>query len=207
MSGQKEGRNTSAPRKSNTEVLESACEESREVLDHQLSIQNDIDDKAIWSVRTAVLVLGLLLSAGSLGNLSQFLTLPWYVHGLSGSGVSLLPLSVFFGIGTYTMTETYPGTSHQRRIEVHQGEYEYERWKSRLLLDYQWWITGQEAWNEYNGFYLFITHVCLLAGTTTIVVAGVISLFLSYSSNNGTALVGGLLLPVLAVGVLLLWTR
>jgi hypothetical protein len=35
-------------------VLESACEESRDVLDQELSIQADIEDKAVWSVRTAV---------------------------------------------------------------------------------------------------------------------------------------------------------
>lgn len=203
MPGQKRGPSTSASRKPNTEVLESACEESREVLEHQLSVQSDIDDKAIWSVRTAVLVLGLLLSAGSLGDLSQFLTLPRYVHGLAGFGVSLLLLSVFFGIGTYTMTETYPGTSHRRRMEVYQGDYEDDEWQSQLLHDYQLWITSQETWNERNGFHLFVTHVCLLGGTTTIVLAGVVSLLLSYTSGNGTAFVGGLLSPILVVVLLL----
>lgn len=207
MSGQKKGPSTAVSQKPDTEVLESACEESREVLNHQLSVQDDIDDKAIWSVRTSVLVLGLLLSAGSLGNIPQFLTLPWYVHGLAGSGVSLLLLSVFFGIGTYTMTETYPGVSHQQRIRAHQQDYDYREWQSHLLLNYQWSIMGQEVWNEYNGFYLFITHVCLLSGTTTIVIAGTISLFLTYSTHNGTALVSGLFFPVVAVVVLLLWAK
>lgn len=201
----KRGSSTRPDRTADTEVVESACEESREVLNHQLSIQEDIDDKAIWSVRTAVLVLGLLLSAGSLGNLSQFLRLPWYVHGLAGSGMSLLLLSVFFGVGTYTMTETYPGTDHQLRIGAHQGDYDYDEWQSRLLLNYQWSITGQEVWNEHNGFHLFITHVCLLMGTTATVIAGVISLFLTYNSNNGIALAGGMVLPMIGVVVLLLW--
>lgn len=207
MSGQREEPSGRPSRKPDSSVLESACDESREVLDYQLSVQEDIDDKAIWSVRTAVLVLGLLLSAGSLGGVSQFLVLPWYVHGLAGSGVTLLLLSVFFGIGTYTMTETYPGISHQQRIRAQQENYDYEEWKLHLLLNYQWSITGQEAWNERNGFYLFITHVCLLAGATVIVISGAISLFLTYDSNNGIALVSGLLFPIVAVMVLLLWER
>lgn len=204
MSRRENESSTSESRKMNTSVLESACEESREVLEYQLSVQDDIDDKAIWSVRTAVLVLGLLLSAGSLGDISQFLTYPWYVHGLAGIGVSLLLLSVYFGIGTYTMTETYPGIGHQQRIKAHQKEYDCEEWYSQLLLDYQISITGQEVWNERNGFYLFVTHVCLLAGTTAIVIAGVVSIYLTYDSNNGIALACGLFLPIAVVVVLLL---
>src|SRR6056297_198841 len=111
MSRQGADEDTPMNEKDTTKALRSACQESREVLDYQLSVQDDIDDKAIWSVRTAVLVLGLLLSAGSLGDISQFLSFPWYVHGLAGFGIGLLLLSVYFGIGTYTMTETYPGVS------------------------------------------------------------------------------------------------
>lgn len=207
MSGRKKDRDSSVLRRSDTEVLESACEESRRVLDYQLSVQEDIDDKALWSIRTAVLVLGLLFSAGSLGDISQFLTLPWYVHVLAGSGVSLLLLTVYFGIGSYTMTETYPGISHRQRIKSHQGSYDYEEWYADLLLNYQWSITGQKSWNERNGFYLFVTHVCLLGGTTSIVSAGAIALFLTYDSSNGIALVGGLLFPVAVVVVLLLRTK
>lgn len=162
-----------------------------------------MDDKALWSVRSAVIVLGLLLSAGSLGNLPQFLTLPWYIHGVVGLGVVSLLFSVLFGIGTYTMTRTYPGIGHQRRIESHQGEYDRHEWYSRLLYDYQLWITGQEAWNEQNGFYLFVTHSLLLSGTAAIVLAGVISLYTMYSSASRIALVVGSSVPVLAVVLLL----
>jgi len=176
------------------------------VLDHQLSVQDDIDDKAVWSVRTAVIVVGLLLSAGSLGNVAQFVELPWYVHVLSGFGVSSLLLSIGLGIGTYTMTATYPGISHQRRIELLQGAYGDSEWHRRLLEDYQSWIAGQEAWNEQNGFYLFLTHASLLVGTTAIVAAGAISLFLTYQSYNGIALLAGLATPI-AGGSLLLWRK
>lgn len=205
----KQGQRSTGPTfpDADAEALESACEESQRVLDHQLSVQEDIDDKAIWTVRTAILVLGLLLSAGSLGNLTAFLNLPWYVHGLTGVGVSLLLFSVVFGIATYTMTQTYPGVSRPQTAKAYRGDYDYEQWQSELLLNYRLSITGQEAWNEYNGLYLFITHVLLLTGTTAIVIAGILSLFLTYDSNNGAALVGGLLLPVVAVAVmvLLLW--
>lgn len=201
MSGS--GPNARTDSMTDTEVVKSACEEAREVLDHQLSVQNDVDDKAIWSVRTSVIVIGLLLSAGSFGNLSQFLTLPWYVHGLAGFGVSSLVLTVFLGIGTYTITETSPGISHQRRMEVYQREYDEHEWPRRLLRDYQSWIVEQETWNERNGYYLFLTHLLLLIGTTAIVVAGAVALFLSYESSGGSALFVGSVFPVVAVVLLL----
>jgi hypothetical protein len=185
-------------------VVKSACEESREVLDHLLAVQDDVDDKAIWSVRTAVLVIGLLLSAGTLGNLPQFLTLPWYVHGLAGFGVASLVLSVFLGIGAYTITEASPGISHQRRMEAYQRKYAEHEWQRQLLHGYQSWIDEQETWNERNGYYLFLTHLFLLAGTTSIVVVGAVALFLAYESDRGIALLVGLALPVVAVS-LLLW--
>ena len=53
---------------SDVDVLRSACSESRAVLDEQLQKLADIGDKAIWTVRSSVLVLGLVVSAASLGD-------------------------------------------------------------------------------------------------------------------------------------------
>jgi len=57
-------------------VLRSACSESRAVLDEQLQKLADIGDKAIWTVRSSVLVLGLLVSAASLGDAETLRELP-----------------------------------------------------------------------------------------------------------------------------------
>lgn len=201
-----DGRNMPSGALSDAAVIESACSESRNVLDHQLTVQADIDDKAVWTVRTSVLVIGLLLSAGSIGNVSLFLSLPWFVHVLAGLGLGALLLSVFLGIGTYTMTQTYPGVSHRRRIEVLRGRYDSDGWRRRLLEDHHFWIAEQEAWNEQNGFYLFLAHTFLLAGTTAIVLAGITALFLTYTSYNGVFLLLGFVGPILT-GALLLWAR
>lgn len=76
------------------EVLRSACEESRLVLDHQLDVLGEIDDKAIWSVRTAVIVLGLVISAVSFADGSSIRTLQLPVFGFAVTGTLALVFTI-----------------------------------------------------------------------------------------------------------------
>jgi hypothetical protein len=46
-----------------TGALEVVRKESREVLKHQIELLGDIDDKAMRTVRTSVLFIGLVISA------------------------------------------------------------------------------------------------------------------------------------------------
>jgi hypothetical protein len=57
---------------SDVEVLRSGREEARLVLDHQLQVLNDLQEKAIRTVKIAGVILGLVLSAGTLPGAERF---------------------------------------------------------------------------------------------------------------------------------------
>lgn len=152
-------------------TLRSACGESRAVLDHEIDILNDIDDKAVWTVRTAVLVVGLVVSAASItGN--RGLSLPTPVKVSAGLGVSVLLGAMVSGVMTYAISAPEPGISAQYRAAVLDGTIPEAQWRRELLDGYDRWIAQMQDVNEKNGYYLFVTQTLLLLGVVLLSVAG-----------------------------------
>lgn len=155
-----------------TGTLRSACRESRAVLDHEIAILNDIDDKAIWTVRTAVVITGLVVSAASIAG-NQGVAPPLSVKLSAGFGVGVLLMTMVSGVMTYSISAPEPGISAQYRTAVLNESIPGEQWRRELLEGYNRWIAQMQLVNERNGYYLFVTQSLLLLGVLLLAVAGV----------------------------------
>lgn len=155
------------------EVLRSACEESRVVLDYQLDVLGEIDEKAIWSVRTAIIVLGLLLSVGSLADGSTIRTLSSPVIGLATAGTISLLFTIWFGLLAYHWSFEAFGIGPLERQRALSGSVNEQEWLQMLLRDwYPDWIERQTVFNVYNNRILVGTHLLLSIGVTLVLSAG-----------------------------------
>ena len=129
-----------SPPSSDTETLETALIESRRTFDKSVARLEDIDDKAMRSVRTAVLLAGLVASAISLGgpeSVSQVGLLPVLT---GAAGVVSLGASTVVGIGVYAATEYPFGVQSPHRPSVAGSERTYDAWLLALLDTYDTWI-------------------------------------------------------------------
>lgn len=155
------------------EVLRSACIESRMVLDHQLDVLSEIDDKAMWSVRTAVIVLGLLISAVSLADGESIQALPTRVFTLATAGTVSLVFTIWFGMITYHWSFEEFGVGAGERTEALMSQLDERSWRIELLKSgYTLWIERQESFNRYNHLLLLGTHLALSIGVTLLLLAG-----------------------------------
>lgn len=160
-----------AEKPDSTATLRSACAESRAVLDHEIDILNDIDDKAIWTVRTAVIIVGLVVSAASIAG-NQGVSPPLSVKVTAGAGVAVLLATMGSGVLTYSISAPEPGISAQYRTAVLNEAISERAWRRELLEGYNRWIAQMQLVNEKNGFYLFLTQTLLLVGVVLLAVAG-----------------------------------
>lgn len=161
-----------------TAALETVRTESRHVLSEQLRLLNDIDDKAMRSVRTSVILLGLVVSAVQLGNSSLAVTKlgPW-PFGFGMTGVCLLLLSVLTGVQTYSVSRPAFGVSDEHRADVVEGNYSEHEWLRFQLREYDQWIDSATQMNDENAV--------LLHATLSSMVLGVLSLLVSVSIRGG----------------------
>lgn len=95
----------SSPSGSDIEALRLAREESRAVLDHQIDLLDDIDDKAMRTTRLALLLVALIVSVGQLMSPDQIDNLDFYVRSSAVISTLLLFASAFIGIGVYTVSD------------------------------------------------------------------------------------------------------
>jgi hypothetical protein len=148
-------------------VLASAVSESREVLDHELEIRAELDDKAVWSVRTAVIVLGLVISAGSITTPPKS-SFPWYSLALIGVGVTALLSSLIVGVSVSIYTSDIPGIGPKRRMDAHLGVYDEPEWLARLLVDYHAAIGKQQRLNNKANRVLSMTQLLVVGGAVAV---------------------------------------
>jgi hypothetical protein len=161
-----------------TEALETVRKESRQVLSEQLRLLNDIDDKAMRSVRTSVILLGLVVSAVQLGNSSLSVAkLGSWSFGFGMTGVCLLLLSVVTGVQTYSVSRPAFGVSDEHRADVVEGNYSEHEWLQFQLREYDQWIDSATQMNNKNAV--------LLHATLSSMVLGVLSLLVSVSASVG----------------------
>lgn len=159
---------------SDVEVLRSACKESRAVLDDQLRELSDISDKALWTVRTAMIVLGVVVSAVSLGNTNAIDGgRGWFKFPLLAGISFLLSLSVY-GLGTYFGASRVSGIGADFRRRARTGQPTETEWRHDLLRGYDNWTSKMGSETDLYGTHLFraqalfITGVCLFVCSATL---------------------------------------
>lgn len=152
------------------DAYQTQIEEARCVLDHQIAKVRDIDDKALRTVRIAVLFLGLVFSVTQLDSSSSF------VNELTILGGSVLVVSIGFGVLTYTVSEPDLGPGPSYVDELLDSDPDPEEWDATLLAGYGDWMEDTHEVNEENAFWLLCTQASLVIGVTLIGIGVVFAL-------------------------------
>ncbi len=137
--------------------LETTYHEARAVLEAQNETVADVDDKAMWTVRVTVILVGLIVSAveftgGSVDHL--WLTI--------GSGMYFG--SLVAGVLTYSESELYSGPKRTYVDQLRRDRFEDRAWQQDLLATYGEWIEANRREVRRAGRLLLLTQVLLIAG-------------------------------------------
>jgi len=160
-----------------TEALANAVEESRREYDKKVETMEEIDDEAMRSVRTAVILVGLVVSAVSVGGPSavgEVTVLPIFTGSV---GVVALTTANVSGIGVYSVTEYPTGIGSTHRTEVITGGYGTDEWAVILLDNYDEWsrIVTEEV--ERTARYFEVVQFVLSLGVVSLLVSATMVVF------------------------------
>jgi len=154
------------------DVLKELQRESRDVLDHRISLLNDLDDKAMRTVRTAVLVLSIIFSAaGVVSSREGIGTIPPLPLQVSGIGVAGLFLTIVYGVVTYSDSETEFGPDVDFRLEARREGLSERQWLILLLSGYNEWISTMEQVNSKNATRLNRVQLLLILSLFCLMIA------------------------------------
>lgn len=162
------------------EALRATREESRAVLDHQVALLNEIDDRTMRTVRVAGVALGIVVSVLGLvgpsllsrGGMAQLLLVCLGACSLLGC--------VLVGVGTYSTAGASFGIDESFREEVVAGSYDEREWLRNLLVAYDVWSGEMQLAIERNGVYLLLVQLLLLLGTSLLATAIALTAMASY---------------------------
>ncbi|WP_420182870.1 hypothetical protein ACNO8S_16420 (plasmid) [Haloarcula sp. KBTZ06] len=148
-----------------------AVEAARRVYDKQVAKLEEIDDKAMRTARTGILVMGFIAAALTNAGADAVSSLPNTAAIAGGLGTAAVVASSFVSIGIYTMTE-YPFEIQGRHIDA-ADDTPPEEWLSTALdrlKDSSIELAGEI---KRNAEYLEMAQLFLLLGI----------IFLVYSSS------------------------
>lgn len=171
MSGQVDESDGLPRATSAAEALENAVEESRREYDKKVETMEEIDDKAMRSVRTAVILAGLVVSAVSVNGpsaISKVGVIPVLVGGL---GVGGLAVSIVSGIGAHTVTQYPTGIGPSHREDVIEEGYSNVEWFVRMMNEYEEWSAEISEEMEQSLQYLEIAQFSLVLGVVALLVS------------------------------------
>lgn len=151
------------PDQPDVEALRLTRKESRAVLDHQIATLNDLDDKAMRTVRTDVVLLGILASAAGVAGPERLDQLDFGVQALSILAGGCLFLSAIVGTGIYVASDLTYGIGGSYRDEISREGYSERDWLKVLLRDYDAWTDSMRETNENNAFHLTVAQGLLVA--------------------------------------------
>lgn len=137
------------------EPLQSAARESRIVLDHQIDLVTRMDDIAMHTLRTSVLVIGVFVSAIGLAGPAAVaeLSLPGLL--VFAFGLGLLFVSILFGLVTLSTSSLSLGISDRHRRLLLQRGLDGTEWNELLLREYGRWEREMEQVAEQNSRWLY----------------------------------------------------
>jgi hypothetical protein len=183
-----------------------ALVESRRVMDKQVATLESIDDKAMRTVRTAVLVLGFVASTAGIAGPDSLGEIALTTQVFLLFGVALLLVSAFIGIGTYTVTEYPVGVRDEFRDRALCRS--REKWVESLLDKYGEWTAELEEEITTNSGYLEDAQFALLVGIFCLVfAAALVTLNESFGIEPLAATVTILLLALAGLALFALISR
>lgn len=156
-------------RQHDLDALRLTHEEARALLDQQIETANDVDDKAAKTSRLAVLLLGLLFTAGTFFARTDAFDAAPYFNAITAVGAFLLVLSFVFAVATYTTTQMESGVGPTDLHRLVRDRYSEEEWLILLLRSEAAWIEANERRLYTNGTLLTTSHVTLIAAISCIV--------------------------------------
>lgn len=154
-----------------TEALENAIEESRREYDKKVETMEEIDDKAMRSVRTAVILVGLVVSALSMSGPSTVGEMSVLSILVGSFGVGALAISIVYGIGVYSATEYPTGIGSTHRTDVITGGYSYDEWSVNMLDEYGEWSSKLTEEISKNLHHLELVQFLLSFGVIALLVS------------------------------------
>lgn len=156
---------------SDIEALRLTRREYRAVLDHQIALLNDLDDKAMWTARTAVVMLGILVSGAGLAGRTGIAALPPAARISLGIGGMGLVVSIFAGVGAYTVSEPRFGVTDSHYREVTEMVYTEREWLDLLLEEYVDWSGKLQALTTERARQVFLTQTFLIGSLAILFIA------------------------------------
>ena len=156
------------------ESLRRTHEEGRATLDHLISTINDTDDKAAYTLRINILILGIVATIISL-TLREGI-----VQAQDVSNVALYVaiassiLSLVVSLLIYSRTEFKVGLSANDLGSVLGEKFSEERLLLALIRSEQRWIRYNEKTNKWDADRLFLAQFLLLFSIVSYLVAGYI---------------------------------
>lgn len=133
-------------------------EEARIVIDHQRDVINDIDNKAMYTVRVIVIFLSILVAAFRIGGadiFNQYLFWP---------GISSLVISMAVGIYTYRSSNLFLGPNRAYLQNLSENDVDADRWDRDLINRFADWVNSNHQDLEENGLLLLLSQVTLIVG-------------------------------------------
>lgn len=164
------------------ESLRSGCTEARQVLDYLNVSLDDIADRGVWTARTAIIVLGLVVSALSIGGLPDPDGVSPSVLVTGGFGALLLFSSIVGGLGIYLRTENVPGVGPGARDTLTGSRLPELEWRLALLGGYDSWIETMDEKTDRAGRWLYVTWGLLTTALLLLTLAAALSLHVEYPS-------------------------
>lgn len=143
---------------------ETAYEEAREVINEQNATMQDIDDKAMRTVRLTTVIIGVLLA-------SFRFDATLFDNDILAGSIVLLVLSIIAAIATYDESNLFVGPKGEY-IEELAGDTEFEKgWDYDLLITFAGMISKNYNIIRRNSWLLTATNVLLVLGIITAVIA------------------------------------
>jgi len=141
--------------------LQRLTEEGRITLDSQIESLNDVDDKAVSILRINVLLVGLLLTAGSFianSNLELAILDNWAFY----IGIVSLLLSTSVASVTYTASASEVGIGGETINEVINADLSEKEFELAVAQSQIYWIQFNDKTNVINALLITVTNLLLI---------------------------------------------
>lgn len=164
-------------------------EESKQVMEAQKSDIDDLDDKALRTVRiTAILLTFGATGAGVIGVESVNNT-------VAAISIASFLLSLVFGVIVYNESDELVGPTAAYLKKMRTNEME-KSWDEDFLYQLEYWIDDNQAIVEFNGYLLIVCQIFFIFGVGT----GVPALL----GMTGKQVIAGLVVLFMLIGLVLI---